>query len=80
MHFKPKPIIEIKIGLKRRTINSNNKRYSKQEHLYKVVKEYLDAANRTVAPYTGWYNFLIPKINLSVVSKELLPIEEILRL
>jgi hypothetical protein len=70
-------ILRIKIGLKERTINSNNNYYIKQGHLDKVVKEYIDATNRTVAPYAGWYNFLIPRINPNLVSKELLSIQEI---
>jgi hypothetical protein len=34
-------------------------------------------ANITVTPYSGWYNFQIPKISPNVVSKELLSVQEI---
>jgi hypothetical protein len=41
------------------------------------VKEKRNAKSRMIsAPHVGWYDFNIPKINTSVVEKELLSIEE----
>jgi len=70
-------ILGVKIGLKERTINSNNNYYNKQKHLHKVSREYMDVANRTVAPFAGWYSYQIPKINPNFVSKELLSLRDV---
>jgi len=70
-------ILGIRIRFKDSAANSNYKSYTQQKHLENVVTDYIKAANRTVAPYAGWYNFQIPKLNPSVVSKELLTIQEV---
>lgn len=70
-------ILGIRIALKDSAINSNNNNYTQQKHLEKVVREHVKAANRTVIPYIGWYKFQIPRINPSVVKRELLSVQEI---
>jgi len=70
-------ILGIRIKLKDFAINSNYKSYTKQKHLEKVIKKYLKETNRTIVPYRGWYNFKIPKLNPSVVNKELLTHQDI---
>lgn len=70
-------ILGIRIKFKDLAANSNYKRYTQQKHLENVIGDYITAANRTVTPYRGWYNFQIPKLNPSVVSKELLTIQEV---
>lgn len=70
-------ILEIRIRLKDSAVNSNGDYYTQQKHLDKVVKEYMKTANITVTPYSGWYNFQIPKINPNVISRELLSVQEI---
>lgn len=59
-------ILGIRIGLKDSAVNSNNNYYIQHKHLEKVVREYMEAANMAVTPYSGWYNFQIPKINPNV--------------
>lgn len=70
-------VLGIRIGLKNSATNSNYSRYAQQKHLRKLVNEYMEAANITVAPYSGWYNFRIPKINPNAVARELLSVQEI---
>lgn len=70
-------ILGIRIRLKDSAVNSNNNYYTQQKHFEKVVREYMEAVNMTVTPYSGWYNFQIPKISPNVVCKELLSVQEI---
>jgi hypothetical protein len=70
-------ILGIRIALKDSAVNSNNNYYTQQKHLEKVVREYVKAANIAVIPYSGWYNFQIPKINPNIVDRELLSVQEI---
>jgi hypothetical protein len=67
-------ILGIRVGLKDSAVNSNTNHYLQQKHLEKVAKEYMEAANMAVAPYSGWYNFQIPKINPNVVNRELVSV------
>jgi len=69
-------ILGIRIRLKDFSANSNYKSYIQRKHLKKVAKQYAKTANRTVAPYAGWYSFKIPRINLNVVSRELFSCQE----
>ena len=70
-------ILGIRIKLKNWSADSNYKSYTKRKHLQKVVNNYIEAANRTVSPYVGWYIFKIPKLNPNIVSKELLSVQEV---
>lgn len=70
-------ILGLRIRLKDFSANSNYKSYTQRKHLKKVEKQYLKAVNKTVASYTGWYNFKIPRINLNVVRRELFSIQEV---
>lgn len=70
-------LLEIRISLKKSAVNSSYNRYLEQRHLTRFVKEYHEAVVRTVYPYSGWYNFLIPPLNLDVVRRELLPINRV---
>ena len=70
-------ILGMKIGSKERAVNFNYDYYTAKGHLHEVVREYLNAANRTVTPYAGWFNFQIPRINPNIVSKELLSVQDV---
>jgi hypothetical protein len=70
-------ILGIRIRLKDSAVNSNYKSYTQRTHLEKVATEYVNAAKKTVAPYIGWYNFQIPKLNPNAVRNELLTVQEI---
>lgn len=70
-------ILGIRIKLKDLAVNSNYKSYTQEKHLEKVIREYLKETNRAVSPYRGWHNFLIPKLNPTVVTKELLTIQDV---
>jgi|GEM_PF-1600615 len=70
-------ILGIRIKLKDLAVNSNYKSYTQEKHLEKVIREYLKETNRAVVPYSGWYNFQIPKLNPNVVNKELLTIQDV---
>ena len=70
-------ILGIRIKLKDSAVNSNSNYHTQQKHLKKVIREYIRTANITVTPYSGWYNFQIPKISPNVVNRELLSVQEI---
>jgi len=70
-------VLGVRAWLKERAANSNYNNYAARGHLDNVVRDYLYYANGAVAPYMGWYNFQIPRINPSSVSKQLLSIQEV---
>jgi hypothetical protein len=70
-------ILTVRIKLKNLSAKSNYKSYTKRKHLEQVVRSYIEAANTTVAPHIGWYNFKIPKLNPKIVNRELLAIQEV---
>ena len=51
-------------------------RYKQQKHLKEVLEEYNRTTDKVVMPHRYWYLYTIPKIQLNVVDKELLSIEE----
>jgi len=51
-------------------------KYKEQKHLKKVLKRYVGTTKALTAPHRNWYDFNIPEINLSLVKKELLSIQE----
>lgn len=70
-------ILRIRIGLKDWSVNSNYRNHVQQKHLYGVITDYMNAANRTVTPYVGWNVFQIPQLEPSSVSRELLSVQEV---
>ena len=48
------------------------------EGICENVANYYRSSNKgMVAPYAGWYNFQIPQINIDIVKRDLLSIQEI---
>lgn len=70
-------IMGVRIALKDRAAISKNNDYDGRRHLEHVADCYREATNRMVAPYVGWYNFCVPPINISIVKRDLLSIQEI---
>ena len=70
-------ITGVRIGIKDRALLSNYNNYVSRRHLENVANDYGIATNRTVAPYVDWYNCQVPQINISIVKRDLLPIQEI---
>jgi hypothetical protein len=71
----------LKIGAEIRNLQVNLKsnEYDSQGHLKKVVQSYEQATNRTISPYVGWYNFVVPELRLSIVKRELLSFQDVAR-
>jgi len=70
-------ILAIRVTFKNAAMKSSCNDYIQRRHLERVVNEYMKAANITVIPYMGWYNYQIPRINQNIVEKELMPIREV---
>jgi len=70
-------ITGIRIASKDRAALHKNSDYVLRRHLKNVADYYGRATNRTVAPYVGWYNFQVPKINIDIVKRDLLSVQEI---
>jgi excisionase family DNA binding protein len=69
----------VSIALKERAAISKNNDYDSRRHLKHVADCYREVTNRIVFPYQGWYNFQIPPINIGIVKRDLLSIQEIAR-
>lgn len=52
------------------------KEYEQQKHLEEVARAYREAAKKLVSPHSGWYNITIPQIDINIVEKELLSVQE----
>jgi len=59
-----------------RWMESKIDEYEQQEHLRKIARTYQRVAKAIVAPHSDWYNITIPQIDINIVEKELLPIQE----
>jgi hypothetical protein len=70
-------IIGVRIALKDNAAISKYKSYVSRKHLENVASFYRNATNRIVSPYVGWYNFQVPEINIGIVKRDLLSIQEI---
>jgi hypothetical protein len=46
-------------------------------HLENVANNYRSTTMKAVATYAGWYNFQIPQININMVTRQLLSVQEI---
>jgi hypothetical protein len=66
-----------KINKKENAAISMNYYYASRKHLEEVSANYLNSANTAVAPHIGWYNLIIPPINIGIVKKDLLSISEV---
>jgi excisionase family DNA binding protein len=70
-------ITGIRIGLKDRAANSKHNDYVNKRHLENVASDYRKATDKIVTPYMGWYNYQVPQINIGIVKRDLLSIQEI---
>lgn len=70
-------ITGIRVALKDRAAISANKNYAAKRHLEKVVRQYENETRKIIAPYDGWYNFQIPRIDIGIVKRNLFSIQEI---
>ena len=50
--------------------------YKQKKHLEKVLKRYQDTVERMIEPHRNWYNIDIPQLDIHIVEKELLSIQE----
>jgi hypothetical protein len=70
-------ITGIRISLKNRSAISASRKYFSKLHLTNVATLYEEAARKVVASYEGWYNFQIPQINMNIVERDLLSVQEV---
>jgi hypothetical protein len=70
-------IIGVRIGLKDRAATSKYNDFVNRKHLENVANDYRTATAKIVTPYMGWYNYQIPQINIGIVKRDLLSIQEI---
>jgi len=64
------------IKIRNLQVTSKMKDYEQQKHLKKVAVEYKRVAEKMSRPHADWYDVTIPQIDVSVVEKELLSIQE----
>lgn len=50
--------------------------YEQQKHLKKVAKKYQEVTKKISAPHKDWFDITIPRIDITIVEKELLSIQE----
>lgn len=70
-------ITGVRIGFKDKAAISKYNDYVNRKHLANVANIYRDETDRIVAPYLGWYNIHVPEINIFIVDRDLLSINEI---
>ncbi len=70
-------LLGVRIELKNDAAISKYKGYASRKHLEKVANFYRKATDSIVSPYVGWYNFQVPQINIGIVKRDLLSIQEI---
>lgn len=70
-------ITDLRISLKNRAAVSTTRDYSHRVHLKNVANCYSAATERLVAPSVGWYNFQVPPINIEIIKRDLLSVQEI---
>jgi len=70
--------LNIAIGIREYQANSKLQDYYSQRHLEKVVREYENTAEKISYPHVDWYESEIPDINVGIVEKELLEIDEVI--
>jgi len=57
-------------------VRSKIKEYEQQKHLKAIVRVYKETAEMRVAPHSDWYDITIPEIDIGIVKKELLSIND----
>jgi hypothetical protein len=70
--------LNIAIGIRNYQANSKLQDYNRQRHLDKVIREYEKAAEKISNPHVDWYEFEVPEINVGIVEKERLEINEVI--
>jgi len=55
---------------------SKMKKYEQQKHLERVARAYPLRVQELIAPHRDWYNITIPQIDINIIEKELLLIQE----
>jgi len=70
-------IMGVRISLKNRAAVSTSRHYFSKMHLEDVANDYRATTRKVVVPYAGWYDFQIPQININMVTRHLLPVQEV---
>jgi hypothetical protein len=70
----------IRLGWKAKSALYHFNLYSNEEHFSTVTKRYLAKAESIASGYSGWYNYQIPQLIPSIVTKELLDIKSASRM
>jgi len=52
------------------------KQYKQKKHLEKVLKRYQDTVERMIEPNRNWYIIDVPQLDIHIVERELLSIQE----
>jgi len=69
----------VQIGFKDRAITSEYSNYICRKHLTNIAESYGQVINEKVQLYGNWYICSAPPLNIDVVKRDLLPIQEIAR-
>ncbi len=70
-------IFSIRTRLTDHRIDGKMRDYTKRIHLQKVIGAYQNATHQIVFPHQGWYNCPVPQIDVDVVKRDLVSIQEI---
>jgi len=57
-------------------VRSKIKEYERKKHLKSIVRAYQETAEMRIDPHSNWYNITVPEIDISIVKKELLSIQD----
>jgi hypothetical protein len=72
--------LSLRIKVKELQLNNKYKGYLQKKHLLRVYANYRNETNGIISPHIGWYNYVIPELNLNRVKNELIPIQEASRI
>jgi hypothetical protein len=66
-----------RVGFKNRQIKHKFLEYTSQGHLHRVAREYDNKVIEITFPYEEWYDIWVPKIDFSVVKKDISMIADV---
>ena len=70
-------IIGTRISFRNWRANSSSTKYFSRSHLKRVADSYKKATKNVIKPYEGWYNFQVPQLNIDIVKRHLLSVQEV---
>ncbi len=70
-------LLRLRVEIREMQLNSRYKWYVQKKHLLEINAKYRTATDIIIGPHVGWYNFLIPQLNIDNVKSELVPIQEL---